>query len=102
MVASQGNPIGCFITQEPDFTGSQYLANLGPAPGESEDEQEPLTFEQLSSQYGYSSDDDSAWNPYYNDSYENPNEVTIEEIREDGSSVVLSTYDKEDDAATIF
>ena len=28
--------------------------------------------------------------------------MTIEEIREDGSSVVLSTYGKEDDAATIF
>ena len=28
--------------------------------------------------------------------------MTIEEIREDGSSVVLSTFNKEDDAATIF
>src|SRR5438128_11738301 len=37
LVDSQGNPIGRFSIQELDLTGSQYLTNLGSAPGESED-----------------------------------------------------------------
>ena len=58
LVDSQGNPIGRFSIQELDLTGSQYLENLGPAPGESEDELEPLTYGQEDSyHYGYSSDD---------------------------------------------
>ena len=101
LVDSQGNPIGRFSIQEPDLTGSQYLANLGPAPGESDDELEPLTYGQ-EDYYQYDSDNDSTWNPHYTDSYEDPDTMTIEEIREDGSSVVLSTYGKEDDTASIF
>ena len=42
----QGIPVGCFNIQEPDLTGSQYLANLGPVPEESEEEQELSTFYQ--------------------------------------------------------
>src|SRR2546421_4854753 len=91
----QGIPVGHFNIQELDRTGSQYLVNLGPAPGESEEEQELLTFYQENFQYEYSSDDNSTWNTHYTDSYENSNEMTIEEIREDGSLVVLSTYNKE-------
>ena len=72
---------------------------MGPAPGESEEEQEPLTSYQENFQYGYSSDNDLTWNNHYTDSYKNSNEMTIEKIREDGSSVVLSTYNKEADAA---
>ena len=41
---SQRIPVGRFNIQELDRTESQYLANLGPAPGESEEEQEPSTF----------------------------------------------------------
>src|SRR5256714_1444019 len=99
---SQEIPVGRFNIQEPDLTGSQYLANLGLAPEESEEEQELSTFYQEGFQYGYSSDVNLAWNSHYTDSYENPNEMTIEEIREDGSSIVLSTYSKEADATTIF
>src|SRR3954447_1601739 len=55
---SQGIPVRHFNIQELDRTGSQYLANLGPAPGESEEEQELLTFYQENFQYGYNSDND--------------------------------------------
>ena len=99
---SQGLPVGRFNKQEPDLTGSQYLANLGPALGESEEEQEPSTFYQEDFQYEYSNDADLIWDPHYTNSYENSNEMTIEEIRENGSSVVLSIYSKEANAATIF
>src|SRR5213082_1257440 len=34
LVNSQENPVGRFNTQELDLTGSQYLRNLGSAPGE--------------------------------------------------------------------
>src|SRR6266487_5786877 len=101
LVDSQGNPIGRFSIQEPDLTRSQYLANLSPAPDESDDELEPLTYGQGDYDQ-YDSADDSAWNSRYSDSYINSDEMTIEEIREDRSSVVLSTFNKEDDAATIF
>src|SRR3954451_4475439 len=99
---SQRIPVEHFNTQEIDRTGSQYLANLGSAPGESEEEQELSTFYQEDLQYEYSSNNDSTWDNHYTDPYKNYNEITIEEIREDGSSVVLSTYNKEADAATIF
>ena len=59
LMNSQGISVGRFNLQESDLTGSQYLANLGPAPGESEEEQEPSTFYQENFQYGYSSDNDS-------------------------------------------
>ena len=98
----QGIPVERFNIQELDRTGSQYLANLDSTPRESEEEQELSTFYQESFQYGYSSDDNSAWDTHYTDSYENSNEMTIEKIREDGSSVVLSTYSNEANAATIF
>src|SRR4051794_6199497 len=99
---SQGIPVGHFNIQELDRTESQYLANLGPAPRESEEEQELSTFYQENFQYGYSSDNDSTWDNHYTDSYENYNEMTIEKITEDRSSVVLSTYNKEADTTTIF
>src|SRR2546430_9055797 len=86
---SQGIPVRHFNIQELDRTGSQYLANLGPAPGKSEEEQELSTFYQENFQYEYSSDNDSTWDNHYTDSYEDSNEMTIEEIREDRSSVVL-------------
>ena len=58
LVDSQGNPVGRLNTQELDLIRSQYLRNLGPAPGESEDELEPLTYGQGDSyHYGYDSDD---------------------------------------------
>src|SRR3954471_3357548 len=95
-------PVGHFNIQEIDRTRSQYLANLGPVPGESEEEQEPSTFYQENLQYEYSSNNDSTWDNHYTDPYENYNEMTIGEIREDRSSVVLSTYNKEADATTIF
>ena len=69
---------------------------------ESEEEQELSIFYQEGFQYKYSNDADLAWNSHYTDSYKNPNEMTIEEIREDGSLVVLSTYSKEANATTIF
>src|SRR5947208_1629912 len=94
---SQRIPVRRFNIQELDCTESQYLANLGPAPGESDEEQEPPTFYQESFQYEYSSDNDLAWDTHYTE-----NEMTIEEIREDGSLIVLSSYSKEADAATIF
>ena len=94
---SQRTPVERFNIQELDRTGSQYLANLGPALGESDEEQEPLTFYQESFQYEYSSDNDLAWDTCYTE-----NEMTIEKIREDGSLIVLSSYSKEADAATIF
>ena len=97
LMDSQRIPVGHFNIQELDRTGSQYLANLGPAPGESDEEQEPSTFYQESFQYEYSSDNDLAWDTHYTE-----NEMTIEEIREDGSSIVLSSYSKEADAVTIF
>ena len=43
---SQGIPVGHFNIQELDRTESQYLANLGSAPEESEEEQEPSTLYQ--------------------------------------------------------
>ena len=99
LVDPQGNPIGRMEVQTSDLTGSQYLFDLGPAPGESE--AEPMVdWENHLAEY--SDDDDSVWSPHYTDSYENPNEVTIEEWREDGTSVVLSTYEKDADAATIY
>ena len=98
---SQGNPIGRFSIQEPDLTGSQYLANLGPAPGKSEDELEPLTYGQ-GDYYQYDSADNSAWNSHYSDSYIDPDKMTIEKIREDRSSVILSTFNKENDATITF
>src|SRR2546423_2675518 len=98
---SQGIHVGHFNIQELDRTGSQYLANLGFTPGESEEEQELSTFYQENFQYRYSSDNDLTWDNHYTDSYENSNEMTIEKIREDGSSVVLSIYNKEADATTI-
>jgi hypothetical protein len=98
-VNPQGNPIGRMEAQTPDLTGSRYLSNLGPAPGESEDE--PMTtWENFPRDLR--EDDSSVWSSHYSDSYENPNEITIEEWREDGSSVILSTYDKEADVATIY
>src|SRR5256885_10860053 len=49
---SQRIPVRRFNIQELDRTGSQYLVNLGPAPGESDEEQEPSTFYQESFQIG--------------------------------------------------
>src|SRR5256885_16080025 len=43
---SQRIPIRHFNIQELDRTGSQYLANLDPTLGESDEEQEPSTFYQ--------------------------------------------------------
>ena len=97
MTNFQRIPVGRFNIQELDRTGSQYLANLSPTPEESDEEQEPLTFYQESFQYEYSSDNDLAWDTHYTE-----NEMTIEEIREDGSSIVLSSYSKEANAVTIF
>src|SRR2546423_7357551 len=76
---SQGIPVGHFNIQEPDLTGSQYLANLDLAPEESEEELELSTFYQEGFQYEYSSDANLTWDTHYTDSYENPNEMTIEE-----------------------
>ena len=59
LIDFQGIPVERFNIQEPDLTGSQYLANLDLAPGESEEEQEPLTFYQEGFQYRYSSDANS-------------------------------------------
>src|SRR3954452_21984159 len=44
LIDSQGIPVGHFNIQKSDRTESQYLANLGLAPEESEKEQELSTF----------------------------------------------------------
>ena len=74
-----------------DLTGSQYLANLGPIPGESEDEHSANAWNNLS----MDEDDESIQNSHMSEESDN---YTMEEIDENEFRTKANQNDKKNDS----